>query len=114
MPSKPKPARLTHGERAIRRAEWVRTVAASDDRHAALDNIVRTQGVSPATVKAECNAAGIVFPNRSTATAPRTFEILAALLRGEEQLEIAQRLGVSRQRVGQVLDAAVRAGIKVS
>jgi hypothetical protein len=42
-----------------------------------------------------------------------TLLVVAALLRGESMVDVATRLGVSKQRVYQIRDAAKNAGIEL-
>jgi transposase len=102
---------LTHPERAARRAALAADVARGED----VGEVARRHGVSLATVRTSCLAAHVV-PGALPSTKVRaatSFQILAALLRGERMVDIADHFGVSKQRVEQIQRAAREAGIEV-
>ncbi len=68
-------------------------------------------GVVPCTVLARCRELGIVLDGnlpKTVAFRRRADDILVALHAGETLQQVADRLGVSRQRVHQIVAAARR------
>lgn len=94
-------ATLTHQQRAERREAIRQAVAAGRDRHevaarfgVTLNTVYRSSGGFPR----------LRFPQR------RVVDMMVAILRGEAQASIAQRFGVSRQRVNQLRGDMRRVG----
>lgn len=110
---RPPVKRLSHSERAARRATWVTRVSLAEDKHSTIAEIAATEHVNVATVQMACRNAGIEILKRQGPKAHRAMEILAGLLRGERETDVAARLGITRQRVNQVAIEARKAGINV-
>ena len=102
---------LTHPERRARRAAIAADVARGDD----VSEVAQRHGVGVPTVRNACLEAHVSkCPLPSTKVrAVTSFQILAALLRGGRQVDVAADFGVSRQRVEQIERMATEAGIDV-
>lgn len=97
---------LTHEERRSRRREIAEFSKTHTDYQTAAEF-----GVCRDTVVAARRAFGIRKDSECVVNAPSTYQILACLLRGESQSDIARSLVVSRQRVNQIKQGAKAAGI---
>jgi len=99
--------RLTHAERAKRRAEIRKFVAAGHKRTEAADRF----GVTATVVRDSC--AGLPRTSLDNRWGGSTFKILADLLNTSDTLQaIGERNNVTRQCVNQALTFAKAAGIK--
>ena len=96
---------MTREEKARRRKKMAEAVA--DGTPAA--EVARAYGVTTGTVYAACleNDTEVVRNNNLD----RRLEIVAGLMRGERNCEIARRMRVSRQRISQIKGKAIAAGI---
>lgn len=101
--------RLSHPERKSRRAQIA--AAVKREKLTAAEASERF-GVSIHTVWSACREHDVIpemFQNRM----PSAYCILARLLKGESQADIARDLGISRQAVNQVKQRAIEAGIEI-
>jgi DNA-binding IscR family transcriptional regulator len=89
----------THAERHQRRQAIIAELGESTTRHE-IRLIAATYGVSELYVRKLAHNAGVRVARQDKQ--PSTYTIVAALLRGESQSEIAERHGVSRQRIHQI------------
>ena len=90
-------ARRAEAAAAVAAGESPKDVAARYDR--VLDWVHRS-----------CWEAGVPY-RTGNSVGLSTYRIIAALLRGERQVDIARQFGMSRQRVGQVREHCLAAGI---
>jgi transposase-like protein len=107
MPCKPPAERLTHPERAARRA----AVAAAVRAGKGIEQTARHFGVSPTTVMACCKEFGVTPSHCPHRSAPTTLAIIAALQLGGRKSDVARQFNVSRQRIQQISNKAREAGI---
>ena len=102
---------MTHPERAARRqaiAEYVRQTKCTVDEAATIF------GVTVSTVAGACRAHGVKPAAKSRGLQPNTFKILADLFDATLTVDdIADRRGVTKQRVSQVFVQALKAGIPI-
>ena len=96
---------MTHPQREKRRrkiAEYAKTHTYNE--------AIRKFRVSKQTVYDSCRQHGVVKPD-GRANAPSTYKVVAALIRGEKQVEVARRLGISRQFVNQCRKKMIEHGV---
>lgn len=96
---------ITHKQRAERRrkiAEYAKTHTYEATK--------QKFKVSKHTVYDSCRMLGVVKPD-GRANAPSTYKVVAAMILGEKQVEVARRLGVSRQFVNQCRKKMVEHGV---
>lgn len=90
-------------------AEWIK------DKDASGSEASHHFGVSRATILLACAEHGVklaIEPSKFDPPVPRSnFEVLAFLLQGYTQTQIAKEIGVSRQRIEQVQKQATLAGL---
>ncbi len=103
--------RMNRQTRAKRRL----AIANSVQRTGSPEEVARSYGVSIATVYKACHEHDVKIPavgkGRGREVKMGTLEIIAELLRGTPQAEVARRWSVSRQRVQQIHRRAQRAGL---
>lgn len=81
-----------------------------------VDDVAAEFGVTGATVRMACHQFRVKLPATTTRGRPagsrsRHFEIVAALLRGEREIDVAERMGVTKQAVHLVKQRAAEAGV---
>ena len=108
-PAKNSTEPFRHIDRALRRKKMADRVR----KGASLSEVAQEFKVSLSSVKAACLEHD-VEPARRAAPNVTALDVVAALLKGEEtQSDVARRLGISRQRVHQIVVEAKKAGIKL-
>lgn len=101
--------KLTHEQRAVRRRE----IAAYASKHGTLAAVMHFS-VSKETVHKSLWEAGLKAPLPPRRRGARSIEILKAILVDKlSNRDAANKLGVSRQRVGQVRTDARKAGFPI-
>lgn len=90
---------MTHTTRQTRRAAILAELG-SETTWSEIRRAAAKYGVSELYIRKLCHNAGVRVAHQEKQ--PSTFATIAALLRGESQTEIAERQGVSRQRVHQI------------
>ena len=102
---------MTHPERAARRlaiAEYVRETGCT------VDEAAKRFGVTVSTAAGACRDHGVKAAAKSRGLQPNTLKILADLFDATSTIdEIADRRGVTKQRVSQVFVQALKAGIPI-
>ena len=98
-------SRCTIERKAI--AEWVRNNNSTAARAA------RQFKCSTSRVITSCNENGVTPKSnrRILPASPTSFEVLAFLLKGFDGSSIAEEMGISRQRIGQIKERAIAAGL---
>lgn len=102
------PERLTHEERAQRRAEIAEHIRAGT---LTPEQAASKYGLTLPTVKEAMREHGVRSPT-SNELGPNTYRIIALLLGSTPPSEIAERVGLSHSRVFEIRDKCVEAGIK--
>lgn len=100
---------LSHKERLERRKKIADLVKGG----APIEYAAKVFGVSTNTVRNSCKNNGVYLPRKANihhATKVSSFQMLMELLKGKTLQAIADELGVTRQRVGQIRMAASMAG----
>lgn len=95
---------MTHADAARRRAE----IAAYAEQHGVAAAVEHFQATSHAVYEALKRTGSSAGQVKVPTTA---FDVLARLLKGEQQSDIARELRITKQRVSQVACAAEQAGI---
>jgi len=95
-------------ERQKRRKDAIAAIMGGED----IRTVAEQYGYAITTLYQYCHKAGVCVSGMKR-SAGRTMMILSAALKGECGAKIAERFGVSRQRVNQVIMEARSAGIEV-
>lgn len=100
---------MTHAERALRR----RAIAKAAQSGADISQLSRDYGVSASQVRLACLEHKVTPPSHhlKIPRAQKSLLIVAALLRGERPVELAEEFGTSRQRIHQIKKDAENAGV---
>ena len=98
---------LNHKQRHSRRREIAGFVRQGSDASMA----ARKFGVTIQTVRAACREHGVESPVGRKPT--RVYEVIAGLQQGGTVTDVAERLGVSRQRVSFVRKACLEYGVSL-
>jgi DNA-directed RNA polymerase sigma subunit (sigma70/sigma32) len=102
---------MTHAEARKRSQKIVAAARATD---ATADELAARFGISAERVRYFCKKAGVALrrPTTKTSRPVRSMQILKALFDpSQSMLEIAQQLGISKQRVSQVYQEALKVKI---
>lgn len=94
---------LTHEDRRKRRKKIAEYAKTHTDKETATEF-----GVHPMTVINARNEHGVI---KKSTGAPSTYQIVAAMIRGERQVDVARRLGCSKQFVNQCKDRMIEHGV---
>lgn len=101
---------ITHAQRRARRTEIAHAVNNGLPLHEAATQF----GVTDATVRASCREHGFSTAAKGAAFSATTWSVLSSLLNTRDTMvDIAKRHGVSRQRVHQLMQKAIGAGIRM-
>lgn len=95
----------THKEAKARRKQIAEYATTHSDMETALKFNVHPQTVRFSRIENDVNKKDKQFVPASS------YEIMAAMIRGEKHSEIAKRFGVSRQFIGQIRDRAQKHGV---
>ena len=99
---------MTHPEKRARREAMARAVREGESPA----EVAQRYRVGYATVREAMREHGVVIDDRRAAVKKiTTYTIIARLIRGVRPAQIARDCGVSRQRVGQIYQKCVEAGI---
>lgn len=110
---------MTHEERAARRKQIAEYVRERLHEHDPCGGAAQAFGVGLHTVYNACDEHGVPRPKKTGNTGgeikrPGTLAIIARLCIGDETLtEIAESVGITKQRVSQIYTEARDAGIPV-
>lgn len=96
---------MSHEDRRLRRKKIADYAKDHTDRETA-----KKFGITSQTVRFSRNEFQVSKAYKQEVP-PSSYEIIAALIRGEQKSEIARRFGVSQQFIGQVRDRAVKHGV---
>jgi len=97
---------MTHAQQIQRRKNLATAVASGKTP----EEVARETDLDVATVHRACHIYGVKYPRVPSARG-KIYAVLARLLKGAVQADIACELKVSRQYIGQVKQAATAAGI---
>jgi hypothetical protein len=104
-------ALVRHGLRDIGSSTWEAIEVAEEARENGIASAMSRFGMSENEVIRRCRLAGVSWKPRRGRT-DRVFGVIAMLLKGKPQLEVAEELQVSRQYVNEIKQQAEKAGIQ--
>lgn len=101
---------MTHEERAERRRQIAECVKQGENP----STVASEFGVTIETVKNACYEYTVQFPKITKNSLSSSLEIIAQLMKGDiNQNVLAERFKVSKQRISQIRQEAIKAGIIV-
>lgn len=101
--------KMTHAQRHARRLALIEEVR----RGRLMTEVAAEAGVSVGLLRKECARVGVAQPQYQVL--PNTYTIIAALLNtGDTLTAIALRFGISKERVRQIYQRCIDAGIAVA